>query len=92
MISIKAYFNHFRNALRERFSASANFSKGTMSPALEQKIDRKAKRFTKRYVKNLLRVEGVRQGYEAKALLIRDGKGKHGRSMSPELLKLHGIA
>lgn len=34
----------------------------------------------------------VVSGLEAKADLIRKGKGKNGRSMSPELLARHGIA
>ena len=34
----------------------------------------------------------VQQGYGAKADMIRKGKGKNGRSMSPALLARHGIA
>jgi hypothetical protein len=33
----------------------------------------------------------VQQGYGAKADMIRKGKGKNGKSMTPELLARHGV-
>lgn len=66
-------------------------SDAKIRPEQEVKLRIEHRRLTRRVVKHNLRIQSCRTGYAAKAKLIRQGRGKNGRSMSPALLARHGI-
>lgn len=77
--------------LISRLKADAASAKGKLDPSRANALRAEARHLQRKLAKEALLNQCSRAAKQHKAQLILERKGKNGRSMSPELLRRHGI-